>query len=177
MHATKTAALVALTISVGDVAIADQRYSGAHLSFSLPAGVMAKEATDVVADYAVEVVIPPGSPAAGAHLRFLLSTAKYGDNDVEAGANAWRDARLNNRASWGVRSRGERRAEVGHIGARRTVRLIDQMGSMLGASRQTMVCASISSKMVCGVLDGPTETETPGLAIMTHAFETLSVVK
>ncbi len=155
----------------------EHRYEGPRLAFVIPAGAQVRETSDVVADYAVEVSLPSEKGQKSIPLRVLLSNNKVADSEVESAANAWRDARLRNRASWGVPKRGEARAELTHIGAHRFVRFVDQMGSVLGATRQIMVCGSMSTRMVCVVASGVSAGDRATEAALMRALETMAVNK
>ncbi len=154
----------------------ETRYNGPRLSFSVPVGVQVREVADPAADYAVELV-PPKGTLAQTSLRIIASQARVGDADVEIIASAWRDARLRNRASWGVRRQGETRTELAQIGSRRFVRFSDQMSSVLGAARQLMLCGSVSGRLVCGVASGPSEKEQEAEAVLVRVLETVLVHK
>ena len=153
------------------------RYDGPRLAFEMPARTSVKEATDVVADYALDLTLPADAPLKQTILRLLLSNGKVVDFDVEGVATAWRNARVRNRASWGVHKRREERPEITHILGRRFVRLVDELGSVLGASSQVMLCGSISAHLVCGVASGPSADAHAREALLVRILESLTVKK
>ncbi len=155
----------------------EQRYEGSRLAFVVPAGAQVRETTDVVADYALELTLPGMRGEKPVVIRVLASNAKTLDGEVEAAASAWREARLRNRASWGVQKRGEAHAEISHVGARRVVRFADQMGSVLGPTRQLMLCASVSARLVCAVATGILSADRAIEQALTRAIETVAVAK
>jgi hypothetical protein len=112
-----------------------------------------------------------------ATLRILVSNSKVLDIDVEGVASAWRDARIRNRGSWGVKKRSEDRAEITHVGARRFIRLVDQMGGMLGNSVQLMLCGSISARLACGVATSPPDKLKTVEPLLARSLETMVIKK
>jgi len=158
-------------------ATGEQRYDGPYLSFNLPADAKVIDSTDVAADRALEVKLAPGSPLAASTIFVLASSSKVNEADVEGVATAWRDARLRNRASWGVRAQGERHTEQSHVGVRRFLRFSDQIGSVLGASRQLMLCGVVSNRLVCAVASGPATSERANEALIVRLLETVQVHK
>lgn len=180
-HLVAAAGALSAWCAVADAApaVAEARYDGPRLAFTIPTGTQVKDATDVAADYALEL-LPPGDPKVKqSTLRLLLSNNRVVDVDVEGVASAWRDARLRNRASWGVhkREKDADRSEITHVGSRRFVRFTDQMGSVLGAQRQIMLCGSISARLVCAVMSGQQANERAAEAVMLRVLETLTVKK
>ncbi len=158
-------------------AIGEQRYEGPRLGFVVPAGSTVKEATDIIADHAVDVTFPAALDLPQTSVRILLSNNKVLDLDVEGVATAWRDARVRNRGSWGVKKKGEDRVEIAHVGARRFIRLVDQMGSMLGNSVQLMLCGSVSARLVCGVATTAPDRLKTVEALLVRSLETVVVKK
>jgi hypothetical protein len=177
--------LVALVGSLGTEAVAEKapppaetQYEGARLGFVIPGGATVKEATDIVADYALDVTLPPALELGQVQTRILLGKDRVLDLDVDAAATAWRDARLKNRGAWGVKKKtAPERGEVTHIGARRFLRLDDQVGSALGASTQVMLCGAVSARLLCGVISGPNAKIAFAEKLLSRMLETASVKK
>jgi hypothetical protein len=160
-------------VLIGGLAIAgppEQRYDGPRLSFSVPSGAKVKESPDIVDEHALDVELP-----GNVHLRLLLSSNKVTDLEAESASATWREAHLRNRGSWGVKKRSQERAEVKHVGSRRFVRMVDQMGSVLGASTQIMLCGSISARLICGMVSAPSDQVVPLEASLVHLLETIVV--
>jgi hypothetical protein len=179
-----TAARALLLVTLPSVALAapakpaaEARYEGPRFAFSMPGGSTVKDSTDIAADYAVDVTLPASLELPQVSIRILGSNNKVADLDVEAIGSAWRDARIRNRASWGVKKKTEERVEVTHIGSRRFVRLVDQMGSVLGASSQLMLCGSVSNRLVCGVASGMSDKLRIAEPILVRMLETITVKK
>lgn len=156
-------------------ASAEHAYADARLAFSMPEGTRVKVVSDIVGDYAVELAPKPGTPLERVPFRLLTSQDRVDEDDVERTASGWRTARLRNRASWGVRKRAEQRAEWTHLGGRRFVRLVDQMGSMLGAARQLMVCGAIRGHLVCGVVSAPEANAEAAEAFLDRVLATVDL--
>ncbi len=106
---------------------ASSHYEGARLAFTVPAGFKVADATDIIADYALDLVPAPGSALANVSLRLLLSDKSVSDADGDALAKTWRSARrFRNRASGGVKKSGDVRSESVLIGGHRFVRYVRQ---------------------------------------------------
>jgi len=162
-----------LIVGVASTALAaDQRYDGPRLAFFAPAEAKIKEATDIVGDYALDVALKDGG-----NLRLILSKRSVADVDVETVAGSWREARIKNRGSWGVKKKAGERPDTMQIGGKRFVRYVDQMGSVLGSESQVMICGSVSGKLLCGIANAPKDRAHGAEAILVRLLDSATVKK
>jgi hypothetical protein len=157
--------------------LASPHYEGARLAFTVPAGMKVADATDIIADYALDLVPQPGSALANVSLRLLLSDKTVSDADGDALAKTWRSARVRNRASWGVKKSGDVRNESVQIGGHRFVRFVDEMGSRLGPARQIMLCGSVQGRLLCGVANASGADEKAAETTLTGVLSGVSLRK
>jgi hypothetical protein len=151
------------------------RYDGARLAFPIAAGTQVKDASDVSADYALDLVARPGSPLERVPMRLLLDDKAITDAEVESAAAAVRNARLRNRASWGVKKSAAGASQWQQVGGHRVVRLADAMGSVLGAARQILLCGAFDGHLVCGVASAPSDSEAAAQSFLEDVLAGLSV--
>jgi hypothetical protein len=156
---------------------AASRYEGARLAFAVPAAMKVVDATDIIADYALDLVPQPGSSLANVSLRLLLSDKSVSDADGDALGKTWRSARVRNRASWGVKKSGDVHSETVTIGIRRFVRYVDEMGSRLGPAHQIMLCTVLQGRLLCGVANAAAADEKAAEATLTGVLASLSLRK
>jgi hypothetical protein len=162
-----------LIVGVASSALAaDQRYDGPRLAFVAPADAKIREATDIVGDYALDVALKDGGT-----LRLVLSKRAVADSDVETVAGSWREARIKNRSSWGVKKKAAGRPDLMQIGGKWFVRFVDQMGSVLGNESQVMICGSVSNKLLCGIANAPKDRAHGAEAILVRLLESTTVKK
>lgn len=145
-----------------------KRYDGALLSFAYPADATAEAGTDPSADVAVVVRHDDVSAT-------VIASSKRIDGDVEDTAEKWHNARIRNRAAWGVKPSGGPPRDVVRVGERRWIRWRDRIGSVLGAQEQTMTCAPIAGHLACVVASAPVKKREPADALAAQILTTLSI--
>ena len=167
------AALVAsLAFAVAASADEKKRYEGSLVSFSYPAAGAVTPGADPNADVALTVTLPNGIVAT-----VLASAKKVAPNLLNATADAWHDARLKNRAAWGMKPHGGPPPEdIGRDGNKRW-RWRDRIGSVLGAQEQTMTCGPVAGHMGCVVVSAPQKERERADAIASQILSSMSIRK
>ncbi len=166
-------AFVALAL-VAASAVGDERkrYEGALFHFSYPAAASAATGADPSADVAVTVTLPDGITAT-----VLGSDKRVSDGELESLATAWHDARIKNRAAWGMKTRGGPPRDSVRIGERRWLRWRDRIGSVLGAQEQTMTCGTVGGHLGCVVVSAPAKERERGDAVAAEILSSLGFKK
>jgi hypothetical protein len=185
MTLARTAAgALAVTLAIGSAAAKrgpvrppDDRahFDDGTLEFDHPAGATVRPASDVSADHAVAVILPPRGPERGILATVMSGAIKVSDTELEVVAGEWRSARMRNRTSWGARSEGGPPPEAVRIGDRRYVRYHDIVGSALGVTEQIMTCGLLSSRLVCVVTSARLEQRDVAEQLAEALFSSLHV--
>jgi hypothetical protein len=152
---------------------ASSRYEGVRLAFTVPVGMKVADATDISADYALDLVPQPGSPLVNVTVRLLLSDKAV--TDADSLGKTWRSARVRNRASWGVHKNAETRSDTVQLAGRRFVRYVDEMGSRLGPAHQIMLCGLLQGHLLCGVANAPVAEEANAERVLEQVLESINL--
>ncbi len=173
-----TRAVVALALA-GVVAVAvrahargeSKRYDGALFSFAYPADASAESGTDPSADVAVVVRRDDVSATV------IASAKRVGEGELDDLADKWHNARIRNRAAWGVKPSGGPPRDTVRVGDRHWMRWRDRIGSVLGAQEQTMTCGAVSAHLVCVIVYAPQKERERGDVLASQILSSLSIRK
>jgi hypothetical protein len=146
-----------------------RRYDGALFSFDYPADMTAETGTDPSADIAVVVRRDDVSATVAA------SSKRVGEAELEELADKWHNARIRNRAAWGVKPSGGPPRDTVRVGERRWMRWRDRIGSVLGAQEQTMTCGAVAGHLACVIASAPVKKREQADALAAQLLTSLRI--
>jgi hypothetical protein len=148
------------------------RHDGGAASFELPAGWRAENVADVSAEHAWRLTPQDtGKRPPVQSVLVLVGAKKVGEAELDGEAGAWHGAHMKNRAAWGMRGAGGAPRDTFRHGNKKHVRWRDRVDSAVGASEQTMICASAHTHLVCVIAHATPDTrddaDTLALALLS----------
>jgi hypothetical protein len=154
----KTGGTIAALALMTGAALAG-RHDGGAASFELPAGWRAENAADVSAEHAWKLTPEDtGKRPPVVSVLVLVGAKKVSEAELDAEAGGWHGAHMKNRAAWGMRGAGGVPRDVFRHGGKKHVRWRDRVESAIGASEQTMICASSHARLVCIIAHATPDT-------------------
>lgn len=166
-------AVAVVALAAGLLAVAgareSRRYDGALFSFAYPADASVEPGTDPSADVAVVVRRDDVSATV------IASSRRVADGDLEELADKWHNARIRNRAAWGMKPSGGPPRDDIRVGARHWMRWRDAIRSMLGPQEQSMTCGAVGGHLACVVASAPVKKRDVADALAAQLLTTLSM--